>query len=259
MEDGQSVQGRFEIGSQYHYTMEPHTTMCIPAEDGGIDVYSSTQWVDFTQVAIASSLNIPENAINMIVKRLGGAYGAKISRSSQIACACALGCHLTRKPVRFVLTIESNMTAIGKRYGCANEYELTVNSSTGAIQSLSTSFVEDFGCSANEDITPFTKETIGNCYANASSWKIKSESALTDAPSASWCRAPGTTEGIAIIENIMEHIARVVGKDPADVRLANMANDNKTKAIFNDFLINIGKLNKALLILHCYLHYILYL
>jgi len=59
---------------------------------------------------------------------------------------------------------------------------------------------------------------------------------LTDAPSSTWCRAPGSVEGIAMIENIIEHVAFEVQKDPAEVRLANIAAGNKISELLPQFL-----------------------
>lgn len=52
------IRGTMEMGTQYHYTMETHVAICVPIEDG-IDVYSSTQWIDAVQIAVADVLNIP--------------------------------------------------------------------------------------------------------------------------------------------------------------------------------------------------------
>lgn len=229
--------GKFEIGSQFHFTMEPQTTVCIPAEEG-IDVFSASQWMDFTQVAVAQFLGIPENHINMVVRRLGGGYGAKIVRSVQIACACALGTYLTNRTVRFVMTIESNMTSIGKRYALINEYDVDIDDN-GKIQKLKNHYAEDSGCSSNEPVQMLTTQLFQNCYSNES-WTIRAEIAKTDAPSNTWCRSPGTTEGVAMIENIMEHISRVTGKDPISVRMANIPDDSEMKKLLPEFLTNIG-------------------
>lgn len=53
--------------------------------------------------------------VNVIVRRVGGAYGSKISRQCQIACAAALVSHLQGKTCRFVMSIEDNMRVVGKR------------------------------------------------------------------------------------------------------------------------------------------------
>lgn len=232
------VTGTFDIGSQYHYTMETQTTVCLPAEDG-IDVYSSTQYVDFTQVSVARTLNIPNNSVNMHFKRIGGGYGAKLTRATQIACASALACHLTNCPVRFVMSLESNMTAIGRRYALISEYDADVDA-TGKIQKLNNIFSQDFGCNLNEPVSMNTSEFLRNCY-NTDSWDTAARSVVTNAPSHSWCRAPGSTEAIAMTENIMEHIARVTGLDPLAVRVANMDKDHKINQLLPDFLKNTGK------------------
>lgn len=240
----QTIKGRFEVAGQYHYTMETHTTICVPSEDG-MDVHASTQWLDFTQVAISECLNVPANSINMTLKRIGGAYGSKIVRSSLVACACAIACFHTSRPVRFVLKIESNMTVLGKRYGCIGDYTVAIDDN-GKIQSLVNNYSEDYGCSLNEDVEGSTTQLFPNCYVS-DTWTINAKQVITDAPSNSYCRSPGTLEGIAMIENIMEHIAKAVSKDPVDVRLANMSGDNPLRTLSADFLKNIGKLFNELL------------
>lgn len=232
------ITGHFEIGAQYHYTMETQSCVCIPT-DQGLNVYTSTQWMDNVHIAISEVLKIPQNMINLSVKRLGGGYGAKISRPGQIACACALASHLLNRPVRFVLSLESNMTAIGKRYACVNDFEVETDDN-GVIQKLSNTFTEDYGSSLNEPPEAAVTEFFSNCYRKET-WKITARKAKTDAPSHTWCRSPGTTEGIAMIENIMEHIAKTTGKDPIAVRLANMTEDNQLRKILPKFLKSIGK------------------
>lgn len=44
-----------------------------------------------------------------------------------------------------------------------------------------------------------------------------------------------------MIENIMEHIARQVGKDPLDVRMANMAADSEMAKILPEFAKSTGE------------------
>lgn len=142
------ITGRLDQGLQYHYTMEPQTCVCIPVEDG-MDVFCATQWMDITQVSIASAIAEPNNSINMQVRRVGGAYGGKISRSVQIACAAAIAAQHLNRPVRFVMTIEANMNIVGKRYACINDYEVEVDDN-GKVQKLINDYVEDSGCSPNE-------------------------------------------------------------------------------------------------------------
>ncbi|XP_058054256.1 uncharacterized protein LOC131205951 [Anopheles bellator] len=226
------IAGRFEMTGQYHYTMETQTCVCVPIEDG-MDVHCSTQWVDLCQVAIASMLKVPENSLNFTVRRLGGGYGAKISRSTQVACACALAAHMQNRPVRFVLTIESNMGSIGKRYGCISDYEVELDAG-GRIVKLTNTYLQDYGASLNESVSAATTEFFNNCY-DTRTWKVVGKEAKTDAPSNTWCRAPGTTEGIAMIETIMEHIAWETGLDPLELRLTNMPQGLKMRELLPQF------------------------
>jgi xanthine dehydrogenase/oxidase len=57
-----TVEGEFEIGTQYHFYMETHVTACVPTEDG-MDVYCSTQDGDAVQGIIAGCLNLKKSQL----------------------------------------------------------------------------------------------------------------------------------------------------------------------------------------------------
>lgn len=233
------LKGDFEIGTQFHFSLEPQSVVCVPTEDG-MNVYSATQWMDATQIAIAEALNVPNNHINMLVRRLGGGFGGKISRAAWIACAAAIAAYHLNRPVRFVMTIESNMNSIGKRYACINNYEAEVDDN-GKIQKLSNDYVEDYGSSFNEPAY-LTTGFFNNCY-ESESFNVKARKAKTNTPSNTWCRAPGTLEGVAMIENIMEHIARKVKRDPLEVRLNNIREGAEMKRHLSEFAKSVGEFN----------------
>jgi len=60
----------------------------------------------------------------MIVRRIGGSYGSKITKATHIACACAVAAHILKRPVRVVMDLETNMKMIGKRLPYFNKYEV---------------------------------------------------------------------------------------------------------------------------------------
>ncbi|CAG4997118.1 unnamed protein product [Parnassius apollo] len=246
------IKGVYEIGAQYHYYMEPLTCVVIPV-DKGLEVYDSTQWMDLTQIAIARCLGIKESDVHVKVRRLGGGFGGKISRNVQVATACALVARKTDRPCRFILPVVTNLTIAGRRLPCQCEYEVGVDDN-GKIQYLDAAIVEDDGCSHNENILSYTAGGFPNCY-NTDYFKLSTASVLTDLPSNTFARAPGTHEGIACIENIMEHISYAVQRDATDVRLVNMRTEDndipqlidilKKKSEYDRRVLEIQQFNNA--------------
>ncbi|ODM92327.1 Abscisic-aldehyde oxidase [Orchesella cincta] len=214
----QTIKGEFRIGGQAHFHMETQIAICIPKEDG-MDVFSATQFVDSVQAVIAAALGTTNNSINVSVRRLGGAYGGKISKSTQIAAACAVAAHVTNRPVRVALDLESNMRMMGKRLPYLTKYEAGIDTD-GKIQSLKAQIFCDPGYVANEATSLFAMVCAQSCY-RAAGWQVIPGKALTNTPPNTYCRAPGSTQGIAIIETIMEHVAWKLKMDPLEVRIAN--------------------------------------
>jgi xanthine dehydrogenase/oxidase len=68
--------------------------------------------------------NVKIFRVNVHVKRLGGGFGGKQSRSAMISSACAFAAKKQNRPVRLVLPFNTNMEATSKRFGQRNEYEV---------------------------------------------------------------------------------------------------------------------------------------
>lgn len=78
------------------------------------------------------------------------------------------------------MSIESNLTVIGKRYGCAVEYDATIDSETGRLIEFSAEIAGDYGCSINDDTSFFMVHSLGSsCYAHNTEWKTKVNKVLT--------------------------------------------------------------------------------
>lgn len=238
IEGSQKIKGYLKMYGQYHYTMETLSTVCVPS-DQGLQVYTATQWPDAVHAIVAKAINQLECSVTVHVKPLGGGFGGKISRTNFSAAVCAIGAVLSNTPVRFVMTIEENMTTVGKRCGSNSYYDVDFQDD-GKILKVDNYYVSDGGCSRNENISIFIADFYGNCY-DRSVWPSVGESVITQSASNTWCRAPGSLEAIAMTENIIEHVAWTLKKDPVDVRMTNIPADNRFKELIPSFLQKVGK------------------
>ena len=105
--------------------METLSALCIPKEDNQIQLYATTQWMDFTQNLVAAALGIQINQIDMEVRRLGGGYGGKGIASFFVATATAVASWKVNKPVRYISTVDHHRNETGisykgffQRHGC---------------------------------------------------------------------------------------------------------------------------------------------
>nr|CAD7398612.1 unnamed protein product [Timema cristinae] len=170
-------------------------------------------------------------SIDVVVRRMGGGYGIKITRPNFSAAGCALAAMDLGRPVRMVMTMEANMEAFGKRAEVFTTYEAGVDEG-GTIQYLKADLYENVGSSTNDPNGELALSGIKNCY-DVSKWSVIAKDVRTNTPSSAYMRGPGTNEGIASIEYIMEHIANVVKKDPTEVRINNIPKDSPILVLFD--------------------------
>ncbi|CAB0016975.1 unnamed protein product [Nesidiocoris tenuis] len=225
------VKGQWVLKSQYHFTMETLSCVAVPKE-GAIEIHLTSQYPASAQSAVSNALKIPLHRIDVIVRRLGGAYGIKCDRPNHTAVVCSLAAYLLHRPVRMVLSLETNMEWTGKRLPAHGEYEAGVSDS-GEIQYLNASLYQDNGHLPNAFMAHYSLLHADNGY-DPSTFNLKIYGVITDNPWNTWCRAPGSTEFTSLMENLMEHIAKVVNKDPVSVRLVNLVKDTPLPGMIND-------------------------
>ncbi|XP_063365129.1 uncharacterized protein LOC134653665 [Cydia amplana] len=213
------IKGTQTIFAQQHFCMETLVSVVKPTEEG-LKVHCTTQHMDLVQMMISRALLIPENKIDVIVRRLGGAYGLKISRSSQVAVASALVAHKLNRPCRIILPFTTLAKAVGKRLPCHTEYEITIDP-YGKIQLCKEYMHMDNGYVIDEPLFAPVLDVYNNCYDKLR-WMFKVFSVTTDTASNTWCRSPGTLEAIAACEFMLERVAYEISLDPLAVRLVNL-------------------------------------
>lgn len=137
------------------------------------------------------TLNLYEGIFrfNVKVRRLGGAFGAKIVRNSLISTAAVLAAYKLKKPVKIWMPLETNMKVIGKRYPLASEYEIAVDEN-GVIQYLNNTFYYDHGAGDNEPVISLLYDTYFSSY-NTETWYTNSNIVNTDMHASCYTRAPG--------------------------------------------------------------------
>jgi xanthine dehydrogenase/oxidase len=139
--------GVSKVGGQEHFYLETQAAFAIPhMEDGSMDVYASTQNLMENQVFVAQVLGVTMSKINMRVRRMGGAYGGKESRSTPFACMVALAAQKLKRPVRIMLNRDEDISISGQRHPFQCRWKVGVNGD-GRIQCLEADVYNNAGYS----------------------------------------------------------------------------------------------------------------
>lgn len=166
-------------------------------------------------------LNVENHAdIEVRSKQLGGGFGAKASRSAIVACAAAVGSAVVKKPVRLYLDLNTNMEAIGKRFPGHYKYEVGFDQD-GKLNGVKVDFYSDPGWNPNDDFLEICSGSWENAYS-CQNFLVKYNQIKTNKPINTAMRAPFQLRTMAVIESIIEHVARYLNKDPFEVRKVNL-------------------------------------
>ena len=215
------LKGSFDVGGQEQFYLEGQISYAIPKEGGGMHVHCSTQHPTEMQHMVAHALHLQANEVHVECRRMGGGFGGKESQSGLFACVAAVAANLLRRPVKLRLDRDDDFMVTGRRHCFWYEYEVG-HDDEGRILGAEVSMVSRAGHSADLSGPVMTRAL---CHFDNAYWlpevAIHGYSGRTNTQSNTAFRGFGGPQGAIAVENILDTVARALGRDPLDVRRAN--------------------------------------
>lgn len=215
------LEGEVEINGQDHFYLETQASWVIPDGEGHYQVYSSTQHPSETQVIVARVLGISVNQVVVTCLRMGGAFGGKESQANPYAAVAAIAAHKTGRPVRVKLNRQHDMMLTGKRHGFLGQYKVGF-SQAGLITALEVALFADGGWSL--DLSPpvllRAMLHVDNAYY-IPNLEVRGRIAKLNKVSNTAFRGFGGPQGMLVIEEVIDRVARSLSLPPEQVRERN--------------------------------------
>jgi xanthine dehydrogenase molybdopterin-binding subunit B len=174
------------------------------------------------QQVAAGALQMPQGKITVETRRIGGAYGCKITRPAGMATAVALAAKKLGKPVKMRMRIEFQNDMVGKRNQFKLDYKVGFQKS-GLINAIQCTIFLRSGAFFDFDSFAIAGAvaTISNCYS-IPNWSINGVLAKCNIPAETSARGPGWAAGVYLCERLMEDVASALDMDPMALKVMNL-------------------------------------
>ncbi len=221
------LSGEIVVGGQEHLYLEGQVSTAVPTEDGGMEIYTSSQHPSEVQKLVAEVLAIPLNKVLVDMRRMGGGFGGKETQAAPWACLAALLANETKRPVKFKLARMDDMIMTGKRHPFENNYSVGFDSK-GQIKGIN---IEVNGnCGYSPDLSD---AIVDRAMFHSDNGYFLDQATVTgnrcklNTVSHTAYRGFGGPQGMMTIELVMDEIARHLGKDPLAIRKINLYGKNE--------------------------------
>uniref|UniRef100_A0A8C9TJF5 xanthine dehydrogenase n=1 Tax=Scleropages formosus TaxID=113540 RepID=A0A8C9TJF5_SCLFO len=219
----QMLEGEIRIGGQEHFYMETQSMLVVPSgEEKELKVYLSCQHPTYAQESIAETLGIPSNRVSCHVKRMGGAFGGKVTKTSILASITALAAWKTGQAVRCVLERGDDMLITGARHPVLANYKVGFMND-GRIIAADIQYFTNAGNTGDESILVIEKILlhIDNAYS-VPNLRGRATACKTNLPSNTAFRGFGVPQSMLVVESVINDVAMKLGCTAEEIREKNM-------------------------------------
>jgi len=221
------VSGSFRCGGQEHFYLETNSTLVVPSDAGtDLTVYCSTQAVMKTQMYCASATNTPASKVVVRMKRMGGGFGGKETRSVFASCAAAVAAKISGHPVRLTLGRDVDMAITGGRHAFIANYTASAvvrSDQTVKLKCLNIKLFSNGGC-AFDLSGPVMDRALFHVDGPYYWPEFHAEGVpcRTVQPPHTAFRGFGGPQGLAACEHVLDHLASKCGVSVEHIREQNI-------------------------------------
>ena len=187
-------------------------------------VYASTQTPHTARVAIAETLGIEERRLRVVAPDVGGGFGPKARLYPEEIILAALALELDH-PVRWIE--DRNEHLLTGAHCRDHRYKLTAYADKeGRILGIDTEIVVDAGAYGLWPQGPYQEanmaaRTLPGPYTIAN-YRARTFTVATNKAPLGPYRGVGRPGACFAVERTIDEVARALGRDPIDIRIANM-------------------------------------
>jgi xanthine dehydrogenase large subunit len=216
------LRGRSVVGGQDHFYLEGQVSLAVPLDDGGMVVHSSTQHPTEMQHIVAEALGVPSAWVRVECRRMGGGFGGKESQPALLSALAAVAARRSGRAVKIRLDRDDDMTITGKRHPFQADWSVGFDDD-GHLLALDVTLASDCGYSA--DLSgPVNDRAV--CHVDNAYWlphlRIRSLRCRTNTVSNTAFRGFGGPQGMFVIEEVIDAVARALGRDALAIRRLNL-------------------------------------
>jgi len=211
------VQAEYAQPTRHANPMEPSAILASWTGDN-LTVYDSVQHLPAVQANLAATFGLEAAAVRVISPHTGGGFGVKGYVWPHELLA-AMAARVMRRPVKLVLTRRDMYGMVGTQPRVIQEIRLGADS-TGKLVSMI--HVVSNVTGLTEDYIEFATVPSRSFYAcdNISNLQLVRRGNTT---LPTYMRSPAEGPGSWALGSAMDELARAVGMDPIDLRLASYA------------------------------------
>ncbi len=213
------VEGYYETGIQDQAPLGPEGGLAIPADDGGVDLFVTTQWLHVDRQQIAPCLGLPEEKVRITLAGLGGAFGSREDVHLQIhACMLALR---TGRPVKFMYSRPESFLGHVHRHP-SRIWARTGATRDGRLVNVKVRLLLDGGAYASSSPAVIANaSTFAAGPYEVPNALIEGTCVYTNNPPCGAMRGFGGPQVAFAHEAQMDKLAAALGVDPVELRLRN--------------------------------------